>query len=47
LNGVTASVAFCCLEDADEPKTAGAAKMAAPVVLTLFMKFLLELSMIL
>jgi hypothetical protein len=42
LKGVTASVAFCCFEAADDPKTAGAAIIAAPVVVAFFMKFLLE-----
>jgi len=42
LKGTTASLAFFCCGIADEPKTAGAAKIAAPVVVALLIKSLRE-----
>jgi hypothetical protein len=44
LNGVVASTAFCRFEKVSVPKTAGAAKIAAPVAVAFFKKSLLECS---
>jgi len=42
LKGAIASAAFCCFRNVAVPKTAGAAKIAAPVAVAFFKKFLLE-----
>jgi len=42
LNGAVAATAFCHFEKAPVPKTAGAAKIAAPVAVAFFKKSLLE-----
>ena len=43
LKGAVASIPFCFPGKVMLPKTAGAAKIAAPVAVAFFIKFLLEL----